>query len=72
MATSSKKMMAGFFFTSVFIGTMLLIGGKQGVFALGSLIINIVLLLLLLLLYQNRRYFSLKYSNLICRYRDNR
>ncbi len=23
-------------------------------------------------LYQNRRYFSLKYSNLICRYRDNR
>ncbi len=33
-----------FFFTSIFIGAMLLIGGKQGLFALGSLIINIVLL----------------------------
>ncbi|HBR81205.1 MAG TPA: YibE/F family protein, partial [Enterococcus sp.] len=48
-----------FFFTSVFIGTMLLIGGKQGVFALGSLIINIVLLLLLLLLFTKTEGISL-------------
>ncbi|VYT92070.1 YibE/F-like protein [Enterococcus faecium] len=48
-----------FFFTSIFIGTMLLIGGKQGVFALGSLIVNIVLLLLLLLLFTKTEGISL-------------
>ncbi|ELB50809.1 YibE/F-like protein [Enterococcus faecium EnGen0038] len=48
-----------FFFTSIFIGTMLLIGGKQGVFALGSLIVNIVLLLLLLLLFAKTEGISL-------------
>ncbi|HBK5083387.1 TPA: YibE/F family protein [Enterococcus faecium] len=48
-----------FFFTSIFIGAMLLIGGKQGLFALGSLIINIVLLLLLLLIFTKTEGISL-------------
>ena len=51
MAASSKNDGWLFFFTSIFIGAMLLIGGKHGLFALGSLIINIVLLLLLLLIF---------------------
>ncbi|NEU43786.1 YibE/F family protein, partial [Enterococcus faecium] len=38
---------------------MLLIGGKQGLFALGSLIINIVLLLLLLLIFTKTEGISL-------------
>ncbi len=44
---------------------MLLIGGKQGLFALGSLIINIVLLLLLLLIFTNTDGISLLHISIL-------
>ncbi len=72
MATSSKKMMAGFFFKLSSLAPCCLLVEKQGVFALGSpFIVNIIFILYFLFLLPKQKVF-LKYSNLICRYKDNR